>query len=47
MAPLGAASIEDLALVDLTDPRQTLLVVAVQSGDELVIYRRLYRSPLE
>ncbi len=47
MSPVGSASLEDLAMVDVTDPQQTLLVVAVQKGDELIIYRHLYRSSAE
>ena len=33
---------EDLALVDPSDPDQWLLVVAVDRGSDLDVYRRLY-----
>lgn len=41
-APTGGDRLEDMAMLDLSDPRQWLLVVAVPEDDSLVIYRRLY-----
>lgn len=41
-APTGGDRFEDMALLDLSDPQQWLLVVAVPENDHLVIYRRLY-----
>ena len=40
--PHGGDNFEDLTLLDPTDPSQWLLVVAVQRGDRLMIYRKLY-----
>lgn len=41
-SPTGGDRFEDMALLDLSDPRQWLLVIAVPESDHLVIYRRLY-----
>jgi hypothetical protein len=42
VSPNGGPDLEDLALLDQTDPRQSLLVIGVEKGPDLVIYRRLY-----
>lgn len=42
LSPTGGRDFEDLALLDPSDPNQALLVVGVQRGSELVIYRKLY-----
>lgn len=42
MSPTGGKDFEDMALVDSSDPTQWLLMVAVDRGDDLDIYRKLY-----
>ncbi len=42
MSPTGGKDFEDMALVDPSDPGQWLLIVAVDRGDELDLYRKLY-----
>lgn len=42
LSPSGGKDFEDMALVDPTDPAQWLLVVAVERGDEVDLYRKLY-----
>jgi hypothetical protein len=42
ISPTGGKDFEDMALLDPTDPDQWLLVVAVDRGDQLHIYRKLY-----
>jgi hypothetical protein len=42
MSPTGGKDFEDMALVDPSDPTQWLLMVAVDRGDDLDIYRKLY-----
>jgi len=42
MSPTGGKDFEDMALVDPSDPDQWLLVVAVERGDEVDLYRKLY-----
>jgi hypothetical protein len=42
VSPTGGDNFEDLTILDPSDPRQWLLVVAVDRGDELMIYRKLY-----
>jgi hypothetical protein len=42
ISPNGGPDLEDLALLDQTDPRQSLLVIGVDKGSDLVLYRRLY-----
>lgn len=42
VSPEGSASLEDLPVLDSSDARQWLLVVAVQEGDHLTIFRRLH-----
>ena len=44
ISPTGGGSLEDLALLDATDPRQWLLLAALRRGDKLLIYRKLYRE---
>ena len=41
-SPTGGKDFEDMALVDPSDPDQWLLVVAVERGDEVDLYRKLY-----
>jgi hypothetical protein len=42
LSPSGSPELEDLALLDGSDPQQSLLVIGVDTGSDLVIYRRLY-----
>ncbi len=42
ISPNGGTDFDDMALVDPSDPRQWLLIVMVDRGDELVVYRKLY-----
>jgi len=42
IAPSGSPELEDLAILDGSDPRQSLLVIAVDTGSDLLIYRRLF-----
>ena len=42
ISPTGGRDFEDLALIDPSDSRQWLLIVIVERGDELVVYRKLY-----
>jgi len=42
IAPTGGDTFEDLAVLDPTDPRQCLLVVAVEQEGNLQVYRKLY-----
>jgi hypothetical protein len=42
ISPNGGPDLEDLALLDQTDPRQSLLVIGLDHGSDLVLYRRLY-----
>jgi hypothetical protein len=42
ISPNGSPGLEDLALLDRSDPRQSLLVIAVENGSKLTLYRRLY-----
>ncbi|MBT4866373.1 MAG: hypothetical protein HON53_14815 [Planctomycetaceae bacterium] len=42
IAPTGGDTFEDLAVLDPTDLRQCLLVVAVEQEDNLKVYRKLY-----
>ncbi len=43
VSPKGGWSLDDLAVMDVTDPDQALLVVAQQQENDVVIYRKLYR----
>ncbi len=42
MSPTGGKDFEDLALIDPSDPDQWLLIVAVERGNEVDLYRKLY-----
>jgi hypothetical protein len=42
VSPTGGKDFEDMALVDPSDPDQWLLIVAVDRGAEVELYRRLY-----
>jgi hypothetical protein len=44
ISPNGADDLDDLALLDPEDSRQWLLAVIVEQGDDVVVYRRLYRE---
>lgn len=41
-SPAGGTTFEDLALIDPSDSRQWLLIVIVERGDDLIVYRKLY-----
>jgi len=43
VSPTGSPSLEDLALLDPSDPKQWLLAVVTHRDGDYVIYRRLYR----
>lgn len=43
IAPQGDASLEDLPIADLTDPDQWLLMIAVKGGNQMQVFRKLYR----
>jgi len=42
LSPTGGKDFEDMALLDPSDPAQWLLVVAVERGDQVDLYRKLY-----
>jgi hypothetical protein len=42
IAPSGSPELEDLAILDGSDPGQSLLVITVDTGSDILIYRRLY-----
>jgi hypothetical protein len=42
MSPTGGKDFEDMALLDPSNPDQWLLIVAVERGDEVDLYRKLY-----
>src|SRR5262249_44592570 len=42
MSPSGGKDFEDMALLDPSHPDQWLLIVAVDRGDDVDIYRKLY-----
>jgi hypothetical protein len=42
IAPHGAGSLEDLALLDSSDPRQWALVIIKQQGENFEVFRKLY-----
>ncbi len=44
LSPNGGDNFEDLALLDVSDNKQWLLVIAVEEDDQLVLYRRLHRK---
>lgn len=43
VSPMGTEVLEDLAVVDETDPRQWLLIVAVRRENNWFAYRKLFR----
>jgi hypothetical protein len=43
-SPTGGKDFEDMALVDPSDPEEWLLVVAVDRGNDVDLYRKLYRK---
>jgi hypothetical protein len=43
LSPTGGKDFEDMALHDPSDPEQWLLIVSVDHGDTLELYRKLYR----
>lgn len=43
-APGGAASFDDLLLLDSSDPRQWLLIVSLKHGDDILVYRKLFQE---
>ncbi len=47
ISPAGAPNFEDVALLDPTDPSQWLLLVIEKKGDDIYIYRCLYRAESE
>ncbi len=42
LAPTGGRQLEDMSMLDPSDPRQWLLVVGYQEGQNWVVYRKLY-----
>jgi hypothetical protein len=42
VSPEGAGSLEDLALLDSSDPSQWALVIAEQQGENFQVFRKLY-----
>jgi len=42
ISPTGGDNFEDVTIYDTTDGNQALLVIAIDEGDDLVVYRRLY-----
>jgi hypothetical protein len=42
ISPNGGPGLEDLAILDGSDARQSLLVIAVETGSKMTLYRRLY-----
>jgi len=47
ISPHGGGDFADMPLLDRSDPRHWMLVVAARRGDDLVIYRKLYASRVE
>jgi hypothetical protein len=45
IAPHGGTDFEDLTMLDPSNPKEYLLVIAVQEDDGMRIYRKLYRTP--
>ncbi|TWU14849.1 hypothetical protein CA54_37190 [Symmachiella macrocystis] len=43
VSPAGGWSFDDLAMLDINDPDEWLLIIAQPRGDDVVIYRKLYR----
>ncbi len=46
-SPTGAGDFEDLPILDLSDRTQYLLAVATTQGDDIIVYRRLFRMQEE
>jgi hypothetical protein len=44
ISPTGNENLEDLALLDQTNPREWLLIVAVRRGSDWVVFRRLFEE---
>ena len=44
VAPQGSAAMEDLPLLDSTDPDSWLLMVAVEDGSNITVFRRLFHA---
>ncbi len=42
LSPCGGRFFEDLALLDASDVRQSLLLIVQETEDEVIVYRRLY-----
>ena len=42
IAPNGGDNFEDLSLLDPSNPKEWAIVVAVERGEDLLIYRKLY-----
>jgi hypothetical protein len=42
IAPTGGDNFEDLSLLDPSNPKEWAIVVAVERGEDLLIYRKLY-----
>ncbi|MES2789389.1 MAG: hypothetical protein V4719_07195 [Planctomycetota bacterium] len=42
IAPHGGRQLEDLSLVDPSDPRQWLLMVGIEEDQDWIVYRKLY-----
>jgi hypothetical protein len=44
ISPTGGHTFEDITVLDPTDERQWLMVVIVPEGEDVYVYRKLYRS---
>ncbi len=44
ISPTGGDNLEDLAILDVTDPNQWLLLVITKEGNDTVVYRRLHHG---
>jgi hypothetical protein len=44
LSPTGAGNFEDLQILDSTDPDQFLLAIVMKQGDDLVVFRKLFRT---
>jgi hypothetical protein len=42
VSPQGSGTMEDMAIHDPTDPNEWLLILAVEEGDNITFYRRLF-----
>lgn len=43
ISPAGGWSFDDLAMLDINNPNEWLLIIAVPRDDDIVIYRKLFR----